>query len=386
MSAAVLATIGRTSLLAAVAISVAGCGDPRRDEQIEGAGTALGDTTDEPAPGDTTTAPAGGGSGASGADTTGNGGDADAEGTSDFKFDVPNDTAGVGPLGACEKVDFLFAIDNSGSMGGRQIALANSFPGFIDAIGASVAAQDYQILVTDSDAVAVMGSLASGCGASGSCDDICATCDHAAGTVCVCTCDDPAVECVDASASCQNTHGAGQVLDQSGNDCGVVGDQRFITAGQPDLKETFQCLALVGDYGMALERPVTAAIKAITTETQDGGCNAGFLRDDALLVVTLITDDPHGVVAASQYEDAGYLADAEGWFDAFVDAKGGVADNVVMLGVLDPGSGSPVFVDLVDRFGDRGLIGDITEDDYSGFFEQAVGLIDTACDEFEPAG
>jgi hypothetical protein len=39
----------------------------------------------------------------------------------------------------------------------------------------------------------------------------------------------------------------------------------------------------------------------------------------------------------------------------------------------------------VDKFGIRGITGDIcSQPDYGGFFTQAVGLVDTACDEFIP--
>lgn len=312
--------------------------------------------------------------------------DSSGEGTdSGFKFDLPNDGETAGSVGGpCGKVDFLFAIDNSGSMGGFQQNLAQSFPGFIDAIQQGVAAQDYHIMVVDSDALATMGSNVSGCGPDGTCASMCPTCPS--GAICACTCESEATECIDASASCDDTHGAGVVKNQSGQDCGVVGGQRFMTDAQPDLAETFQCLALVGDYGHAMERPVTAAIKAITTHSEAGGCNEGFLRDDALLVVTFITDDPPGAMAASQYEDAGYLAHPDRWFDDLVAAKGGNPKNVVVLGVVSQSFGADVFVEFVELFGDRGLLGEVTAPSYDGFFAEAVGLVDVACDEFEPEG
>jgi hypothetical protein len=326
----------------------------------------------------------GGGDGNFDDDDDGTDGTGDPGGGDDPNFDVPDATAGS-PGGPCGKVDFLFAIDNSGSMGGRQAALAASFPGFIAAIEQSVAAQDHHIMVVDSDAVATMGALSTGCPPGGDCPSMCGDCAY--GTVCVCSCDEPALECEDPAASCDDVHGAGRKKTPGGVDCGVAGGHRYMTDAQPDLAGTFECLALVGAQGMALERPVTAAIKAITGEAEPGGCNDGFLRSDALLVVTLITDDPAGLFdSVSQYEDAGYLADAQGWYDAVVAAKGGQPKNVVMLGILDQGFGAPVFVDFVERFGSRGLLGDIMQPDYAPFFAEAVDLIDTACDEFEPAG
>ena len=49
----------------------------------------------------------------------------------------------------CEKVDFLFVIDDSGSMIDEQEQLVASFPGFIDTIQNTLTAQDYRIMVVD---------------------------------------------------------------------------------------------------------------------------------------------------------------------------------------------------------------------------------------------
>jgi hypothetical protein len=87
------------------------------------------------------------------------------------------------------------------------------------------------------------------------------------------------------------------------------------------------------------------------------------------------------------------------WYDAVVSAKDVKPENVVMLGIINTpdatcvsGAGDPIvhpterFVEFVELFGNRGLTGNICSSDYNEFFEQAVGLIDTACDEFEPEG
>ncbi len=373
------------ALLALVIVHAGACqpDDSRNSGLVGSHGQTAGEGGDAPSssddslPGDATNPTDPAGDDATGSDPT----------MGELKFDTPS--AGTGGLEGghsgmgCEKVDFLFAIDNSGSMGTWQQRLADSFPAFIQTIQATLAGHDYHIMVTDGDAVASMGGVFSGCTGS-PCDSWCNGC--ASGNVCICTCNGGAEVCEDAGASCENTHGAGEVASQTGSDCGIVGGKRYMTADQPSLESTFACAALVGIYGMAYERPVTGAIKAITNESEAGGCNEGFLRDDALLVVTLITDDPPGSTSLSQYEDAGYLMDPVGWHDAFVAAKGGVASNVVMLGILHPSLGAPVFVDFLNTFGDRGLKGDITAASYGQFFDEAVALIDTACDEFEPAG
>jgi hypothetical protein len=77
------------------------------------------------------------------------------------KLDVGVDTTGgtTGePEKGCRKVDFLFIIDNSGSMGDEQQNLIASFPGFIQTIQAELElASDYHIMVIDTDAYVFSG-------------------------------------------------------------------------------------------------------------------------------------------------------------------------------------------------------------------------------------
>ena len=70
-------------------------------------------------------------------------------------FDLPPADDGD-PLGedeGCKRVDFLFVVDNSVSMEDNQAALVGAFPGFMQAIQNTLAADsDYHILVADTDA------------------------------------------------------------------------------------------------------------------------------------------------------------------------------------------------------------------------------------------
>jgi hypothetical protein len=56
------------------------------------------------------------------------------------------------------------------------------------------------------------------------------------------------------------------------------------------LQETFSCIAAVGDKGCGFEQPLEAARKAIH-DRDDIPDNAGFFRDDAILVVVFVTDE-----------------------------------------------------------------------------------------------
>ncbi len=306
------------------------------------------------------------------------------------KFDVGDgqDTAGDGGIGeGCEKIDFLFVVDNSGSMGAHQNRLINSFGPFMDTIFATVKAQDYHIMVVDSDA---------GEDISGACEP-CSPNSFWCGDWCTAK--------NDLDVACETTLGAGEVApynnEASNHDCGVPGGVRYLTSDLPeaDIKNKFACMAKVGVFGSGAERPMSAMVEAVGSQSQPGGCNEGFLRDDAVLVVTVITDD---YPVADTPDDASTVGTPQQWYDAVVAAKGGNPDHVVMLGifnletsscVMDGTAGGPLvqptqkFIDLVDLFGTRGVVGDVCSNpDYSGFFQQAVQLIDTACDEFVPEG
>ena len=62
---------------------------------------------------------------------------------------------------------------------------------------------------------------------------------------------------------------------------------------QANLEDPFSSLAKVGTLGNVDERPLEALLRATGAAGGDleRACNAGFLRDDALLVVTIITDE-----------------------------------------------------------------------------------------------
>ncbi len=315
-------------------------------------------------------------------------GGAEAADTGEIRFDIgaPGDASGGQEGGTgegCTKIDFVFAIDNSGSMGAHQAALIASFGPFIDTIFGTVQAQDYRIIVVDSDEDRDLSS--------------CQPCPYDA---CADFC-----EIKDTLPACEGILGAGEIQPYnpgaSNRPCGVPDGHRWLASDLPaaELKEKFACVAQVGDMGSGGELPISAAVAAVTAESAAGGCNEGFLRDDAILVVTIISDD----YPSSNMDDASTVGSVDEWYNAFVTAKAGKPQNIVMLGVFNlagstcvqEGTAGPgplvqptqKFVDLVERFGDRGVIGDVcAEPDYGPLFAEAVGLIDTACDEYTPEG
>lgn len=294
---------------------------------------------------------------------------------------------------ACEKIDFLFVIDNSGSMIDEQQNLATSFPGFISTIQGTLMAQDYHLMVVDTDAASVGASSISISNGEITCET------HP--TCCIGVCNGiggimvfpPPTVCNGEPCSnfplptgCEATLGAGRDYDQEGVPCGIDNGLRYMTDQQSDLTGTFQCAALVGPNGDGLELPMDAMKAAISSESDAGGCNEGFLRDDAVLVVVYITDE----------DDEGQsTGDPASWKDFVVQAKAGNEEALVVLGLIaDEGVPGGVCTDNGDApvlrtFAESFVYGQwasVCEPDYTQFFVDAVSVIDTACDGFIPPG
>jgi hypothetical protein len=370
----------------AVGLVLASCGDGRGDNDDIYGTAGL-------------TAASAGESGTAGDDDDDDADDDDAaDDTADdsAKFDVEQGEGSGGDEGTnaagCEKVDFLFLVDNSGSMEDEQDNLTQSFPGFISTIQETLMAEDYHIMAIDTDASNAGGSTIMCTPAPACCTDLCmfnpgATCNG-----------EP---CMPPDEECDAMLGAGRDDDLMGTDCGLQGGQRYIVDGEPDLAAAFDCVARPGTGGDGLERQMAAVTAAIGDLNGAGQCNEGFLRDDAVLVVTLVTDEEDDPNDGNDM-DENSPGNPQAWYDAVVAAKNGDPTAVVVLGLVGdtdvPGAicepiadvfgaePAPRLRQFVELFGDRGIWASVCSPDYTPFFEQAVGLIDAACDEFEPPG
>jgi hypothetical protein len=265
------------------------------------------------------------------------------DGDGDPKLDsLPDDM----PLAECSVVDLLFVIDNSGSMLVEQQNLIASFDGFIEGIQDNLdEANDYHIGVVTTDAYMLN------------------------------------------AAGCQ-TLGA-LVTESAEGVCGPWSAGRYISLDD-ELASAFTCAARVGDMGNTDEHQIEAALRAISSELgAPGECNEGFIRDDALLVLVIVTDED---------DEHGSAGNPDDWF-ADVVARKGVESNVVTLtlaGIWPPNACNPnvPFGDalLADRIQDftqmftYGRIGDVCADDYAPFFDDALAIIHDACVNFTPEG
>ena len=312
------------------------------------------------------------------------------EGTGDGpRLDVAAPGADAPQAEGCQKIDFLFVIDSSASMRDKQDKLKASFPGFIEAIQNTAKGTDYHIMVVDTDAAGVCQPTDPGCPTLGT-----SNCDLTPdGWVCT----DGACDEEDAYAcapehfdSCDHELGAG-VNNPAGRDasnqaCDLLGGQRYLINGQPNLDAAFECIATVGTAGSAEEIPMEAMMAAVSHGSNAvGGCNEAFLRDDAILVVTFITDDSHT-------NDAGTPMD---WWSAVVNAKNGDDTAIVVLGLLPqapqclempggPAEAGDHWRQFVGLWGEHGLWASVCEDDYAPFFATAVAPIADSCENFRP--
>jgi hypothetical protein len=114
---------------------------------------------------------------------------------------------------------------------------------------------------------------------------------------------------VHVSSQCPGGRGEDGVLQQtSGVVPGVACESAyppfvaFPEQSAEDVATAAQCLATVGTEGCSFEQPLEALLKALTPSTagpifaegrvgHGDGANVGFLREDAVLVVVLLTDE-----------------------------------------------------------------------------------------------
>ncbi|MCA9712430.1 MAG: hypothetical protein KDK70_41730, partial [Myxococcales bacterium] len=247
-----MASLDLGRLLLGACVFTAACGSSSADGDGSGGGSS-NPTADDGTTTTDQTLPTGPGSNSQGT-AEGTMGSADTTvGTTMGSADDDPTVTGPGPdvpdMPGCGGIDFLFVIDDSGSMAAHQASLLASFPGFIDAIQTSLEG------ITDNYHVGVITS------------------------------DDYAFN----EPGCQSL---GDLVTQTGGDdalgqvCTPFAEGNRYATEQDDLAVAFPCMAQVGTDGSFIELPVTGAIAALdAAHNGAGACNDGFLRDDAVLVV-----------------------------------------------------------------------------------------------------
>lgn len=250
--------------------------------------------------------------------------------------DTKLDVAIPGDVGEeiCDEIDFLFVIDNSGSMQDNQMNLINNFPQFANNILGLFPNQDYHVGVITTDPYQY---------------------------------NEPG--CQKLGALVTQTGGYNMPMDI----CGPYADGYNFMTKADDLVTTFTCAANVGTYGSGNEQPLQAMVNALEGfMNSPGQCNESFFRPDALLVLVFITDEDE------------HVGDAQNYYDHLVWLKGDPTEVVVLtLGVENANQGcgyqtSDTLIEFTNKFF-YGVVGDVCAPDYGPFFQGAVGWIATAC-------
>lgn len=352
---------------------VGSCGSPAASSGFAAAGGIDDDATAATTNTATTTTTTSTGSSGSSSSSSTSTGPADLSTTAGAPGDTSTTaTPDFGVAGCAGKVDLLFVLSSQSTMEPHSQQMKAALPAFIDTIGTRFADLDTQIMVTD----------ANGRWGAGSCLN------------CVVSCKDgpPDYPCLPWSEldECDDVEGAGGTFPvgwgTQNKRCEVAGGHRYVLASDPDFEETFLCLASIG-YSGGSNAPVRVMLKALSDDlTGPQGCNAGFLRNDALLVVVIIADT---------YE----LSEGVpiGWKTELLQAKGDDPDAVVLLAITtdidleqhlclwwedtDPEL-NPLrsLVELMPH----GLIGSICAPSWGPFFEQAADLVVDQCQVFVP--
>jgi hypothetical protein len=180
--------------------------------------------------------------------------------------------------------------------------------------------------------------------------------------------------------------------------CGPYeGGNNWMLSSSTVLQTELECALNVGVAGSPNERPMDMLIASLADENlMPGGFHAGFLRDEALLVVVLVTNEEDDFEIDTSWGSAGDPAD---WVAAVAERKGGYERNVVVLSLLgiEKPNACPDFqwdgtegAQVSPRLGEftqafpQGAVGDICEQEYATFLLGVVPGVVAACGNYSP--
>ncbi len=258
----------------------------------------------------------------------------------------------------CEKMDIMFIVDNSGSMEEEQQNLATNFPLFAEKIRNYTVPNgqplDFRVALTTTAR------------------DINYTVNVGFGSF-------PQSEMGENGEFQNNCNNTARWLDKS----------------SPNFDATMACRANVGTTGSGIEMPMLMTKWALAERVQDG-TNAGFIREDALLAVVMLTDEDD----SSTTED-GFTMDSTGTtpinfggadLATFLDqAKGNrtrwAAGVIAGEGNCSSGFGSAAdgvrlkeFVNAANSGGyQQAVFSSICDGDLTIGLQKALDLFQTAC-------
>jgi hypothetical protein len=271
--------------------------------------------------------------------------------------------ADAAPPRTCNKMDILFIIDDSGSMRQEQDNLAMNFPGFVAVLDQFVTASgeliDYQVAVT-STGVSKRWT-----------EEILPGFPY---------------------PSAQSGH-SGEMLRR----CNMT--RPWMSRSDANVADTFSCAAKIGVNGPANEMPLEAMRMAFDERIADGK-NAGFLRQDALLAVVILTDEDDCSYATDNFalpalEPMCTKPSPVPPYAQFLDSVTGGPGRwaVAVIAGTGPGSCSSAFgdadeatrlIEFARLAGPNGIVSSICEGDLTVGLKQALETFGEACNTFPP--
>jgi hypothetical protein len=168
---------------------------------------------------------------------------------------------------------------------------------------------------------------------------------------------------------------------------------RWLARGETNLSAQFSAIATVGTGGSGQEQPLKAARAAVTERMQDG-TNSGFVRDDALLAVVILTDEDDQSADDSQggFPLPGNSTPVSEFVMALDAVKGARSAwaTAVIAGAVAPqctsAFGSASYAARLDQFvseaGDNAVFSSICDGDLSKALEDALNTFTFACDNY----
>ena len=164
----------------------------------------------------------------------------------------------------CEKMDIVFVVDDSGSMMEEQQNLATNFPMFANILSTYTVnggtPLDFRVALTTTGR----------------------TIDYT-------------IDLGGGFTVPQHEDGDNGAFK---NNCGS--SNRWLDKSDPNLSSTLGCRAMVGTGGPSIEMPMLMSKWALSDRVQDG-TQPGFLRDDALLAIVMITDEDDSSTSANNF-------------------------------------------------------------------------------------
>jgi hypothetical protein len=238
-------------------------------------------------------------------DDTGGDPDDDEDSDEDDDGPDPSDTGGTPDLpdpdpdpdpdgdGCAQKLDILVVIDNSGSMGEEQRNMTDSFPLLVN--GLDAAGVDWRLAVTTSDSGNMWCPAGTTSPEFGS--FVFASCKSRLGDFLFG--EDINVQDLACNNICNLDDEQLEALPTTTDDDPMAKPRPWLQreAGQlnlpvgVDAAEAIRCLVPQGINGCGFEQQLESMRSGLARTTNPNAPEAGFLRDDASLLVLLITDE-----------------------------------------------------------------------------------------------